>query len=145
MLSLVLRVACILAFTHTVASAEQDSEDAVFAQIESIAELGQVLQSSKGAPILLRVSADWDFSNSEMDKHFASESIKELLVDVLLLEIDITENTDQHREFLSTYEVYGAPHILFFDGNGEHIANKDIAGYQTEKGLAEHIRDVLGN
>lgn len=145
MLSLALRVACILVIAHVAVAAAQASEGAVFVQIDSIAELDHVLQSSEGTPILLRVSADWDFSNSEMDKHFASTSMKELLVDVVLLEIDITNNTDQHREFLSTYQVFGAPHIIFFDRNGEHIADKDIAGYQTEKGLAEQIRDVLRN
>ena len=103
------------------------------------------MQDLEGKPALLKVSSDWSISGGEMDKHFEAQGVQALLAGVVLLEIDVTEHTEDDQEFLSKYGVFGAPWILFFDENGERIVDRDIAGYLDANALAEHIRTTFGD
>ena len=142
-LSVFVRIIFFLLMACGSALAESESEPVSFVQIESLADLGRSLKSAAGKPALVRVKADWSVSSIELAKHFALKTLQDLLVDVILLELDVTEYTDDHREFLSQYDIFGPPHLLFFDESGIHIVGKDVAGYQTPEGLENGIRDAL--
>ena len=142
-MSAFVRFVFILLITCGPALADPEPEATSFVQIESLADLDRYLKSENGGPTIVRVRADWNISSAELDKHFASETLQHLLADVVLLEIDVTDNTDDHREFLSKYGIFGVPHFLFFDKSGTHIVGKDLAGYHTAPGLEKHIRDAL--
>lgn len=132
-----------LLFICAPAFGEPAPKAVTFFPIESLAELDRTVKNTDCKPTLLRVRAAWDITDAAMDKNFTSASVQKLLAGVVLLEVDVTDNTAEHRELLAKYEVFGPPWILFFDQDGEHIVGKDIAGYQTPKRFEKHLRDAL--
>ena len=136
-------VFCVFLLACATAVAASEPEAVSFVQITTVAELDRELQNLEGRPALLKVSSDWSISGGEMDKHFATATLRNLLQDVVLLAIDVTDHTEDDQEFLAHYDVVGTPWILLFDKNGEHLADKDIAGYENATGLAERIKDAF--
>ena len=141
---MLLRLACILLIAWGPALADPEPAAVSFVPIASLADLDRQLESAGGKPALVRVRADWNIGSAELDKHFATETLEDLLAGVLLLEMDVTDNTDDDREFQSRYGIFGPPHFLFFDKSGTHIVDKDLVGYQTATGLEKHIREAFG-
>ncbi len=138
-------LSCVLLIVCAPVVAKADTEAVSFIEVRSVADLDHRLQNLEGRPALLKVSSDWSITGGEMDRHFASETLRRLIETFVLLEFDVTDHTDDDQKFLSRYEVSGTPWVLFFDGNGAHIADQSIAGYLDEAGLAVHIRGVLEN
>jgi len=112
-----------------------------FRPIDSLAELQHEIENVEGKPVLLRVRADWAVTESEMDKTFSSKCMQHLLAGVMLLETDVTDDTEDNRELMARYQVIGPPWILLFGEDGEYIADKAIAGYQTEARIVESLQE----
>ncbi len=97
--------------------------------VASVMELEEALHQVQGKPSLVRIRADWNVSDSELDKQLASGCILEALPEITWFEWDVTANTDADREFLRKYDVSGLPVFLLFDADGNHLEGQDIVGY----------------
>jgi len=137
---LFLHIIWITAFGCAPGTGEAPDEVSAFLPVNSLAELQQAIKSAEGRPALLRVRADWDITDGDMDKTFSSACMQQLLAGIVLLEVDVTNNTDNARELMAKYQVFGPPSFLLFGEDGHHIADEDIAGYQTEKGMVESLQ-----
>ena len=49
---------------------------------------------------------------------------------MLLLQADVTANTDQHKLLLKRFALFGPPGIVFFDAQGREIKGLRVVGYQ---------------
>ena len=110
-----------------------------FERVNSVAELNARL-SSPGKPVMLDFYADWCISCKEMDAFtFTDARVKAKLSGMLLLQADVTANSDEHKELLKRFSLFGPPGIVFFDARGAEIRGLRVIGYQK----AEKFLTVL--
>jgi thiol:disulfide interchange protein DsbD len=49
---------------------------------------------------------------------------------MLLLQADVTAGSDDDRQLLKRFSLFGPPGIIFFDASGREIAGLRVIGYQ---------------
>jgi len=98
-----------------------------FKRIRNVQELDAEL--AQGKPVMLDFYADWCVSCKEMEKFsFSAAPVKAALAGVVLLQADVTANTDEDKALLKRYGLFGPPAIILFDGRGKEGAR--VIGYQ---------------
>jgi thioredoxin:protein disulfide reductase len=101
-----------------------------FQRVSSLAELGERLKSP-GRPVMLDFYADWCVSCKEMEAFtFSDARVRAQLDRMLLLQADVTANTDEHKALLKRFSLFGPPGIVFFDAEGREIRGLRVIGYQ---------------
>ena len=102
-----------------------------FVRVSSVAELEQKL-NAPGKPVMLDFYADWCVSCKEMEAlTFSDARVKEKLGTMLLLQADVTADSDEHRKLLKRFSLFGPPGIIFFDARGREIKGLRVIGYQN--------------
>jgi len=102
-----------------------------FARIKSINELDQALLQAKsqGKPVMLDFYADWCVSCKEMEKlTFSDDRIHPKLGAIILLQADVTNNTDDDKALLKRFHLFGPPGIIFF--NDESAESGRVIGFE---------------
>ncbi len=62
---------------------------------------------------------------------FADASVQARLKPVLLLQADVTANSEADQALLKRFGLYGPPAILFFDAQGRELGDFRVMGYQN--------------
>ena len=102
-----------------------------FIRVASAAELDEKLKSP-GKPVMLDFYADWCVSCKEMEALTFSEArVKPRLEAMLLLQVDVTANSAEHKALLKRFSLFGPPGIIFFDAQGREIKGLRVIGYQN--------------
>lgn len=102
-----------------------------FVRVNSIAELEQKLQAP-GKPVMLDFYADWCVSCKEMEAFtFSDARVKPRMAGMLLLQVDVTDNTEEHKALLKRFRLFGPPGIIFFDAQGAELKGLRVIGYQS--------------
>ncbi|HXJ09305.1 MAG TPA: thioredoxin fold domain-containing protein, partial [Burkholderiales bacterium] len=102
-----------------------------FTRVASIAELDAKL-AAPGKPVMLDFYADWCVSCKEMEKFtFSDPAVRAKLDGMLLLQADVTANTEEHKALLKRFSLFGPPGIIFFDAEGREIRGLRVIGYQN--------------
>jgi thiol:disulfide interchange protein DsbD len=100
-------------------------------RVASLGELEDKL-SAPGKPVMLDFYADWCVSCKEMEAFtFSDPKVRAELDGMLLLQADVTANTDAHRALLKRFSLFGPPGIIFFDSQGREIKGLRVIGYQN--------------
>ena len=116
-----------------------------FQRINSIAELNEKLRSP-GKPVLLDFYADWCVSCKEMVSFtFTDARVKAKMQGMTLLQADVTANTDEHKELLKRFSLFGPPGIIFFDAGGAEIRGLRVIGYQKADAFLGALDRAAGN
>lgn len=101
-----------------------------FEAVNSVAELNEKLREP-GKPVLLDFYADWCVSCKEMEAFtFTDAQVKAKMSGMRLLQADVTANTEEHKELLKRFSLFGPPGIIFFDARGAEIRGLRVIGYQ---------------
>ena len=102
-----------------------------FARIASSAELDDRLRAP-GKAVMLDFYADWCVSCKEMEKFtFTDPRVREKMDRMLLLQADVTANSEAHKALLKRFSLFGPPGIVFFDAQGREIQGLRVIGYQN--------------
>jgi thiol:disulfide interchange protein DsbD len=102
-----------------------------FVRVASSAELDDKLRAP-GRPVMLDFYADWCVSCKEMEKFtFTDARVRERMDRLLLLQADVTGNSEAHRALLKRFSLFGPPGIIFFDAHGREIQGLRVIGYQN--------------
>ena len=113
-------------------SAVQNSLE--FQQVHSYDELQQVLAQNPKSMAMLDLYADWCIACKEFDhKTFADSKVQAALKDVLLLRIDMTNNSENNRTLMKQLSVTGLPTLIFFNAEGKEIAAQRITGFMESE------------
>jgi thiol:disulfide interchange protein DsbD len=126
---------------HFQASAVQATEKQHlnFTSVNNLDELNQVLRETS-QPVLVDFYADWCIDCKKMEvTTFSDPVVIERLASWKTIQIDVTDNNEQHQALAREFGVFGPPTILFFDANG--IENKQfrLVGGVSSKELLNHL------
>lgn len=110
--------------------------DAVqFKRVKSVQELDRLLADAKvqGKPALLDFYADWCVSCKEMEKFtFSDPQLRATLDHAVLIQADVTANTEDAKALLKRFSLFGPPGIIFFGLDSMETGR--VIGFQnTEK------------
>jgi thiol:disulfide interchange protein DsbD len=100
-------------------------------RVGSLAELDTRL-ASPGKIVMLDFYADWCVSCKEMEAFtFSDPRVRAELDRMLVLQADVTANSEAHRALLKRFSLFGPPGIVFFDAQGREISGLRVIGYQN--------------
>jgi thiol:disulfide interchange protein DsbD len=106
------------------------AEGLKFQRVKSVAELDAIVASA-GKPVMLDFYADWCVSCQEMERFtFKDERVRGRLAKAVLLQADVTANSEDDKALLKRFSLFGPPGIVFYDGRGQLLANPRVIGYQ---------------
>ena len=101
-----------------------------FKRVKSEAELQQVLAENNKSLVMLDLYADWCVACKEFEKEtFTDPSVQKAFGDMLLLQVDMTKNSEENRALMAKYKVLGLPTILFFNRDGKEIEGSRVTGF----------------
>ncbi|MBN6073722.1 protein-disulfide reductase DsbD [Aggregatibacter actinomycetemcomitans] len=101
-----------------------------FQSVQSYEELQRVLAKNPKPLALLDLYADWCVACKEFEhKTFAEPQVQDALKDVLLLRIDMTNNSENNRTLMKQFSVTGLPTLMLFKPQGKEISSHRITGF----------------
>ncbi|MDP3332911.1 MAG: protein-disulfide reductase DsbD, partial [Methylococcaceae bacterium] len=113
-------------------SSSADSKIA-FAKVTSVADLTSKIQqaNTNNQLVMLDFYADWCISCKEMETYtFADSSVKQALANFVVLQADVTNNTDDDQALLAHFNLVGPPGVLFFGLDSQEKTAHRVIGYQ---------------
>lgn len=111
--------------------------EAPFQKTNSVTGVKQLIANSTG-PVMLDLYADWCISCKVMDKEiFATEEAQQALSGFLWVQLDLTDNTDEHQAFLESMAVFGPPTVLFFQPGSESPYGRIVGERGKDEFIAE--------
>lgn len=114
-----------------------------FKQIKSEAELQQVLAENNKSLVMLDLYADWCVACKEFEKEtFSDPSVQKAFGDMLLLQVDMTKNSEENRALMTKYKVLGLPTILFFNRDGKEIEGSRVNGFMPPVEFLQWIEKI---
>ena len=114
-----------------------------FKQIQSLDDLSRELNQRDNKMIMLDFYADWCVSCKEYEKlTFNNSKVKEYLNEYSLLQVDVTQNTTQHKALLKHFNLYGPPAILFFDKQHNELRTFRIVGFKNASQMLDHLKTL---
>ena len=109
---------------------KQSVKENSFTKIHSIAELEKILVASKGKKIMLDFAADWCTACKELEHiTFSDAGVKEAWKDYVLIQADVTANTDEEKALSKKFGLFGPPALIFYDEKGDEIKSKRTIGF----------------
>lgn len=117
-----------------------------FRRVKSVAELDREIQKAQAAGrwAMLDYYADWCVSCKEMERYtFTDAKVRAALADVVLLQADVTDNTEDDTALLKRFGLVGPPATLFFGPDQEERKAFRVVGYMDAENFVEHVRKVV--
>lgn len=114
-----------------------------FKKVKSEAELQQALSENNKPLVMLDFYADWCVACKEFEKEtFSDLSVQKAFGDMLLLQVDITKNSEENRALMTKYKVLGLPTILFFSRDGKEIEGSRVNGFMPPVEFLQWIEKI---
>jgi len=123
-----------------------EQEGLAFQKVKSVAELDARLAAAKaeGREVMLDFYADWCVSCKEMERFtFNDPKVQGRLHKMVLLQADVTANTDADKALLQRFSLFGPPGLIFWNGAGVQSDYKVIGFEKADKFLSS-IDSALG-
>jgi thiol:disulfide interchange protein DsbD len=103
-----------------------------FQKVKNVAELDAALQNAQGKLVMLDFYADWCVSCKELDQFtFSDARVQTALKDSVLLQADVTANSDDDKALLQKFSLFGPPGIIFFNAQAQEEKNLKVIGYKN--------------
>ena len=114
-----------------------------FKKVKSEAELQQALSENNKPLVMLDLYADWCVACKEFEKEtFSDPSVQKAFGDMLLLQVDMTKNSEENRALMTKYKVLGLPTILFFSRDGKEIEGSRVNGFMPPVEFLQWIEKI---
>ena len=114
-----------------------------FKQVKSEAELQQALAGNNKSLVMLDLYADWCVACKEFEKEtFSDPRVQKTFGDMLLLQVDMTKNSEENRALMTKYKVLGLPTILFFNQDGKEIEGSRVNGFMSPVEFLQWIEKI---
>ena len=114
-----------------------------FKKVKSETELQQALAENNKPLVMLDLYADWCVACKEFEKEtFSDPSVQKAFGDMLLLQVDMTKNSEENRALMTKYKVLGLPTILFFNRDGKEIEGSRVNGFMPPVEFLQWIEKI---
>ena len=114
-----------------------------FKKVKSEAELQQALAENNKSLVMLDLYADWCVACKEFEKEtFSDPRVQKTFGDMLLLQVDMTKNSEENRALMTKYKVLGLPTILFFNQDGKEIEGSRVNGFMSPVEFLQWIEKI---
>ncbi|MFA4968125.1 MAG: protein-disulfide reductase DsbD [Sulfuritalea sp.] len=117
-----------------------------FERVATVERLDARLAEAKiaGKPVMLDFYADWCVSCKEMERFtFADPKVAARMKQLVLLQADVTANSDADAALLKRFGLFGPPGIIFFDAAGRELVDLRIVGFQPAETFLPTLERVL--
>ena len=117
-----------------------------FERVASVDKLEARLAEAKsgGKPVMLDFYADWCVSCKEMERFtFADPKVVARMKQMVLLQADVTANSDADKALLKRFALFGPPGIIFWNAGGKELADLRVVGFQNADTFLPTIERVL--
>jgi thiol:disulfide interchange protein DsbD len=114
-----------------------------FQSTSNLTEAKKLLEKAKLAnrPTMVDFYADWCLDCRRMHRTtYKQDSVAAALKDWHLIEIDVTNTSDQSEELKRFFDVFGPPATLFIGRDGNEISELRQYGYLSEEDFLTFIR-----
>jgi len=114
-----------------------------FARIKGTADLDARIAQSGGRKVVLDFYADWCVSCKEMERFtFTDPGVQAKLKNAVLLQADVTANSEDDKALLQRFQLFGPPATLFFDAQGAEQADFRVTGYQDAPQFLQSLKNA---
>ena len=114
-----------------------------FKKVKSESELQQALAENNKPLVMLDLYADWCVACKEFEKEtFSDPSVQKAFGNMLLLQVDMTKNSEENRALMTKYKVLGLPTILFFNRDGKEIEGSRVNGFMPPVEFLQWIEKI---
>ena len=117
-----------------------------FLKVSSIEDFNQALgkANAQGQTVMLDLYADWCVACKEFEKYtFPDSQVVDALSGSVLMQIDLTDNTEDNIAFQQQFSILGLPTILFFDRQGQEISTARVSGFMRAAPFAQHVNSIF--
>lgn len=117
-----------------------------FKQVSGIEGLQLALAeaSAQGKPVMLDFYADWCIECKRMEANtFSDPGVQQALANAVLLQADVTANSNTDQALLKQLGLIGPPAILFFGPDGKERRRHRLVGYFPPDEFAPLVRAAL--
>jgi thiol:disulfide interchange protein DsbD len=95
---------------------------------------------------MLDFYADWCISCKEMEAYtFSDPKVQQRLSNLVLLQVDMTDNTDEHKALLKRFNLIGPPAVLFFGSDQQEQQQYRVIGYQDSATFLAGLKTLDAN
>ena len=110
-----------------------------FERIANMQALDEVLRTSD-RPVVLDFYADWCASCLEMEQFtFTDSQVVAQMQGWRKLQVDVTKNTKEDREFMRRFQLFGPPAMIFFKKDGTEYSDARLMGYLPAPVFKQHL------
>ncbi|SDI45157.1 Thiol:disulfide interchange protein DsbD [Ferrimonas sediminum] len=117
-----------------------------FIRVKSLEDIDREVAKANaaGKTVMLDLYADWCIACKEFEKYtFPEPEVVARTEQMVLLQADMTANDAIDIEVQEHYQVLGLPTILFFDTQGQELAQQRVTGFMKAGRFASHLDGVL--
>jgi thiol:disulfide interchange protein DsbD len=131
------------AFANSSAVTSHASAGLGFNRVRSVAELDAALEKAGGRLVMLDFYADWCTSCKEMERYtFSDARVQARLASGLLLQADVTANTDDDKALLKRFSLFGPPGTIFFGDGGQELPGSRVVGFQSADDFLQTLKSI---
>ena len=109
----------------------------------SVARLMEEVKASD-KPVVVDFGKDSCTACAELEHiTFPDAKVQEQLKNFTFIKIDLTENSDDDKELLKHFELFGTPNIIFFGKDNTYMPEKSLTGFVTPEVFATHLKEIV--
>ena len=117
----------------------ENSNSLEFKELKTLQDLKSVV-SSDTKPIMIKFTASWCSSCKELENiTLKDQEVIKTLSKYQLYKVDISSNTQDDKEILAYFGLFGPPALLFFE-NQKELKSKRVVGYKSPKEFISNIQ-----
>lgn len=123
-------------------SSAQAVKPTPFVRIKTGADLDReiALARQEGKALMLDFYADWCVSCKVMERNvFRKPEVAARLSRLRLVQADVTANDATDRALMQRFSLLGPPSIIFFDRDGNELAQARLVGEKDAEGFLAHL------
>lgn len=133
---------------HNVASQVTDKNvtHSTFVEVVNLQDFEQQVAkaNTEGKTVMVDLYADWCVACKEFEKYtFPDPQVVKALGNTVLMQIDLTDNTESNFAFQERFSVLGLPTIMFFDLQGKEIPSSRVTGFMRAEPFAQHVNGLF--